>query len=78
VIFDGKRQALIIKIRLERGGGDIGDHRLKRRANTISAAIPRRPGYRLARLDELPPAAPAHSGRLQIWVMERPSPDRQD
>jgi hypothetical protein len=76
VIVDGKRQATIIKIRLERGG-DIGDHRLKHEANTISAAIPLRLGYRLARADELPPAAPAHSRRLQIWVMECPSPDSQ-
>lgn len=47
-------------------------------ANTISAAIPRRLGYRLDRVDELEPEAPAHSGRLQIWVMERPGPDAQD
>jgi RimJ/RimL family protein N-acetyltransferase len=47
-------------------------------ANAISAAIPRRLGYRLDRVDELPPEAPAHSGRLQIWVMERPEPDRQE
>jgi len=46
-------------------------------ANVISAAIPRRLGYRLDRVDELPPQAPAHSGRLQIWVMERPRPDGQ-
>ena len=44
-------------------------------ANAISAAIPRRLGYRLDRVDELPPELPAHSGRLQIWVMERPSAD---
>src|SRR5262249_10949122 len=43
-------------------------------ANAISAAIPRRLGYRLDRVDELPPEAPAHSGRVQIWVMERPGP----
>lgn len=43
-------------------------------ANAVSAAIPRRLGYRLDRVDELPPEAPAHSGRLQIWVMERPRP----
>lgn len=41
-------------------------------ANAISAAIPRRLGYRLDRVDERPPEDPAHSGRLQIWVMERP------
>jgi len=40
-------------------------------ANTISAAIPRRLGYRLDRVDERPPDAPSESGRLQIWVMER-------
>lgn len=39
-------------------------------ANTISAAIPHRLGYRLDRVDEVPPEAPAHSGRAQIWVME--------
>ncbi|HTX81130.1 MAG TPA: GNAT family protein [Streptosporangiaceae bacterium] len=40
-------------------------------ANTISAAIPRRLGYRLERIDERPPTAPGESGRLQIWVMDR-------
>ena len=39
-------------------------------ANAISAASPRRLGYRLDRVDELPPEAPAHSGRVQIWVIE--------
>lgn len=39
-------------------------------ANTISAAIPRRLGYRLDRVDERPPDAPAESGRLQIWVRD--------
>jgi len=47
-------------------------------ANAISAAIPRRLGYRLDRVDERPPELPAHSGRVQIWVMERPGPDGQD
>ena len=47
-------------------------------ANALSAAIPRRLGYRLDRVDELPPEAPAHSGRLQIWVMERSRPGGQD
>jgi hypothetical protein len=41
-------------------------------ANAISAAIPHRLRYRLDLVDELRPKAPAHSGRLQIWVMERP------
>ncbi len=40
-------------------------------ANTISAAIPRRLGYRLDRIEERPPDAPGESGRLQIWVMDR-------
>jgi RimJ/RimL family protein N-acetyltransferase len=41
-------------------------------ANAASAAIPRRLGYRLDRVvGGLPPEAPAHSGREQIWVMER-------
>jgi RimJ/RimL family protein N-acetyltransferase len=44
-------------------------------ANAIGAAIPRRQGYRLDRVDELPPELPAHSGRLQTWGMERPSAD---
>jgi hypothetical protein len=48
-------------------------------ANAISAAIPRRLGYLLDRVvGGLPPEAPAHSGREQIWVMERPGPDGQD
>jgi RimJ/RimL family protein N-acetyltransferase len=47
-------------------------------ANAISAAIPRRLGYRLDRVDELPPELPAHSGRVQIWVMERTRSDGQD
>ena len=46
-------------------------------ANAISAAIPRRLGYRLDRVDELSPEAPAHSGRQQIWVIERPRPQGQ-
>jgi len=37
-------------------------------ANVISAAIPRRLGYRLDRVDLRPPEAPAESGRLQIWI----------
>ena len=47
-------------------------------ANTISAAIPGRLGYRLTgpdRTEEHPPDAPAESGQLQIWVRERPGQD---
>jgi RimJ/RimL family protein N-acetyltransferase len=39
-------------------------------ANTFSAAVPRRLGYRLHRVEERPPEAPGESGRRQIWVME--------
>jgi RimJ/RimL family protein N-acetyltransferase len=37
-------------------------------ANQRSAAIPRKLGYRLDRVDTRRPEAPAESGRLQIWV----------
>ena len=37
-------------------------------ANVMSAAIPRRLGYRLDRVEIRPPEAPAESGRLQIWI----------
>jgi RimJ/RimL family protein N-acetyltransferase len=47
-------------------------------ANAISAAIPRRLGYQLDRVNELPPETPAHSGRQQTWIMERPGRDGQD
>jgi RimJ/RimL family protein N-acetyltransferase len=39
-------------------------------ANVASAAIPRRLGYRLDRIDSRDPQAPAESGRLQNWVMK--------
>lgn len=42
-------------------------------ANTISAAIPRRLGYRLDRVDERVPAAPAESIWLQIWITSEPA-----
>ncbi len=38
--------------------------------NTASAAVPQRLGYRLARVDQRPPEAPAESTRLQIWSRE--------
>jgi RimJ/RimL family protein N-acetyltransferase len=41
-------------------------------ANTASAAIPRRLGYRLDRIDDHNPAAPAETGRLMVWVKSRP------
>ncbi len=37
-------------------------------ANVRSAAIPRKLGYRLERVDVRRPEAPGESGRLQIWV----------
>jgi RimJ/RimL family protein N-acetyltransferase len=37
-------------------------------ANLRSAAIPRKLGYRLDRVDVRRPEAPGESGRLQIWI----------
>ena len=37
-------------------------------ANTASAAIPRKLGYRLDRIDPRIPEAPGETGRLMIWV----------
>jgi RimJ/RimL family protein N-acetyltransferase len=37
-------------------------------ANLRSAAIPRKLGYRLARVDVRIPEAPGECGRLQIWI----------
>jgi RimJ/RimL family protein N-acetyltransferase len=37
-------------------------------ANVASAAVPRRLGYRLDRVDERTPEAPAECGRLMIWA----------
>jgi RimJ/RimL family protein N-acetyltransferase len=41
-------------------------------ANTASAAIPRKLGYRLDRIETRMPEAPAETGRLMIWVRTRP------
>jgi RimJ/RimL family protein N-acetyltransferase len=43
-------------------------------ANTASAAIPRKLGYRLDRVEERKPEAPGESGRLMIWVMDHAGP----
>jgi RimJ/RimL family protein N-acetyltransferase len=43
-------------------------------ANAGSAAVARRLGYRLDRIEERHPEAPGESGRLMIWVQERPAP----
>jgi RimJ/RimL family protein N-acetyltransferase len=40
-------------------------------ANTASAAVPRRLGYRLDRIEEKRPDAPAERGRRMIWIMTR-------
>lgn len=41
-------------------------------ANLASAAIPRRLGYALERIDERPIVAPGEHGRSMIWVRRRP------
>ena len=41
-------------------------------ANTASAAVARRAGYRLERIDDTPVRAPAERGRQMIWVTPRP------
>jgi RimJ/RimL family protein N-acetyltransferase len=38
-------------------------------ANAASAAIARKLGYRLARVEPCRPGAPGESGRLMVWVM---------
>jgi RimJ/RimL family protein N-acetyltransferase len=40
-------------------------------ANQASAAIPRKLGYRLDRIDDHEPEAPGECGHRMIWVMER-------
>jgi RimJ/RimL family protein N-acetyltransferase len=42
-------------------------------ANLASAAIPRKLGYRLERIDTREPEAPGERGRRMIWLKERPS-----
>jgi len=41
-------------------------------ANQASAAIPRKLGYRLDRIDDHEPEAPGERGHRMIWVMEQP------
>lgn len=43
-------------------------------ANTASAAIPRKLGYRLDRVDPHEPEAPGEQGRRMIWVREEAAP----
>jgi RimJ/RimL family protein N-acetyltransferase len=40
-------------------------------ANTASAAIPRKLGYRLDRIEVGEPEAPGETGRLMIWIRDR-------
>jgi RimJ/RimL family protein N-acetyltransferase len=40
-------------------------------ANVASAAIPRKLGYRLDRIEARQPEAPGESGQLMIWVQDR-------
>jgi len=40
-------------------------------ANAASAAVARRLGYRLDRIEERRPEAPGESGRLMIWVLDK-------
>ncbi|HWG62023.1 MAG TPA: GNAT family N-acetyltransferase [Streptosporangiaceae bacterium] len=44
-------------------------------ANAASAAIPRKLGYRLDRIDDHEPEAPGERGRRMIWVMPRSGED---
>jgi RimJ/RimL family protein N-acetyltransferase len=41
-------------------------------ANGASAAVARKVGYRLDRIEQREPEAPGESGRLMIWVRDRP------
>jgi RimJ/RimL family protein N-acetyltransferase len=43
-------------------------------ANVKSAAIPRRLGYRLDRVFEREPEAPAECGRIQVWITGQGGP----
>jgi RimJ/RimL family protein N-acetyltransferase len=40
-------------------------------ANAASAAVARKAGYRLERVTEREPEAPAETGRLMVWVKDR-------
>jgi len=45
-------------------------------ANAASAAIPRGLGYRLDRIEQRGPQAPAETGRHMVWVLERAAGQR--
>jgi RimJ/RimL family protein N-acetyltransferase len=40
-------------------------------ANAASAAVARKLGYRLDRIEERRPEAPGESGRLMVWILDR-------
>lgn len=42
-------------------------------ANVASSAVPRRLGYRLERVHERTPEAPAQTGRVEAWVLGAPA-----
>src|SRR5689334_7030244 len=44
-------------------------------ANTASAAIPRKLGYRLVGVIDEPPVTPSESGRTMVWVCDRADVD---
>jgi RimJ/RimL family protein N-acetyltransferase len=46
-------------------------------ANTASAAVPRRLGYRLDRVEKVEPLAPGEIGRRMIWVFPADVEDRR-
>lgn len=46
-------------------------------ANKASAAIPRKLGYRLDRIDSHEPEAPGERGRRMVWVLTRPHHEQQ-
>ena len=46
--------------------------------NVASAAIPRKIGYRLDRIEAHEPEAPGERGRRMIWVWDRPARDVRD
>ncbi|HUY52314.1 MAG TPA: GNAT family N-acetyltransferase [Streptosporangiaceae bacterium] len=41
-------------------------------ANQASAAIPRKLGYHLDRVEQQPPEAPGEQGRRMVWVLSQP------
>ncbi len=45
-------------------------------ANAASAAVPRRLGYTLERMEERPIESPAQTGRFMVWVTRQPPKNR--